>query len=134
MLINDSVVESNSELKLEYNVDLSKNKFNCDDELARGINDEPSTETNVCAEFNPICRKSHKLVIVLDNKLLCTHRMNHSDKPIANLTVDNKILNFLIDSGSDRTIIKSEILSRIDPNAKFVESTVSEEAVGKALF
>ena len=86
-----------------------------------------------CAEFNPICRKSHKLVIVRDNKLLCTHKMDHSDKPIVKLTVFNKILNCLIDSGSDRTIIKSEICQKLILMLKLLKAlSVCGKSMGKS--
>ena len=111
--VDNSVIKSTSDHVNFHAI----NKFNCNENIAsKLINREYSYHKDSEANFTAVIKKedTFKRLIVKADELFCYKRESKEDvKPVINLQVRDKKLRCLIDSGSDRTIVKHEILREI---------------------
>ena len=136
----------------EYAIKVSNNKFQCSEEIATKVANKLSqskssseselpvfAHTNICAEIVKPCSnlskdRSHyefKRVRVKNNNVQCFHRVqNH--KPTIELCSNDKLIKCLIDTGSDRTIIKFEKLCELESEPKIIPSKIKVQGLNSS--
>lgn len=118
------------EVDTQATIEVIQNKFKCDNQIAdRLLNPVPSIvvepESHVCAE---IAVKKSKLnpcqrIIVKDEELLYVEPET-PEKPIIKLRINNQDILCLVDSGSDRSILKFEKLAHLEKSPEISNSSV----------
>ena len=97
------------------NIFVHVNKYECDDQMANEIN-------NMSQSNSIIDNKTYLVAEIKEEKNIKVKHNN--DKPVIKLSIKDKVLEFLVDSGSDRTIISEERLINVSPESKIDPSNI----------
>ena len=113
-----------NDISYSYGINVSKNKFSCEETIADSVVNQREKDVLInCEIVDPTKNVAYDRVIVKNNELLFLAK-NNRQKPSIWLSVEKQPMSCIIDSGSDRTILKYERLKEIDKNAHIKESNL----------